>query len=70
MNGESNARVNAKGQNLLNSLRKTLGVGFLKGHGFQPCRKSLKSMQGSARSRALSRRQAAAFDVFPQAVKH
>jgi hypothetical protein len=34
MNSESNARVNAKGQNLLNSLRKTLGVGFLKGHGF------------------------------------
>jgi hypothetical protein len=34
MNSESNARVNAEGQSLLNGLRENSWLGFLKGHGF------------------------------------
>jgi hypothetical protein len=52
----------ARGRARLHSLWKNL-VGVLKGHGFQPCRNSPKTMYGAAESRALSRLPAADFGV-------
>jgi hypothetical protein len=48
--------------------RNTPGIGVLKRHSSQPCRKCLKTMYGAASKPRPFKAPAADFEVFPQAV--